>query len=192
MSERQLREAIAEHGKRLVETGLVQGTWGNLSARLDEQFMLVTPSGLDYLCLAPADIVRVDLFTFAYESSNGRRPTTEKRFHSAIYRARPEVNAVIHTHAEYCGVFAAAHRPLPASTPEQLRLFGGDVRCAAHALPSTARLTRFALAALDGRSACLLANHGAICIGSSLAAAFAVCGAAEAAARTALCGNGDG
>ena len=190
MSEQQLREAIVEYGRRLVETGLVQGTWGNLSARLDSQSMLVTPSGLDYLCLAPDDIVRVDLATLTYESANGRRPTSEKRFHRAIYRARPEANAIIHTHAEYCGVFAAAHRPLPAITPEQLRLFGGDIRCAAHALPSTARLTRLALAALDGRSACLLANHGALCVGNGLAAAFAVCEAAEEAARAALCGNG--
>ena len=190
MSEQALREAIVEYGRRLVETGLVQGTWGNLSARLDSQYMLVTPSGLNYLLTTPGDIVRDDLDTLVYESLNGRRPTSEKRFHRAIYLAHPEANAIIHTHAEYCGVFAAAHRPLPAVTPEQLQLFGGDVRCASHALPSTARLTRLALAALDGRGACLLANHGALCLGADFTAAFAVCEAVEEAARVALCGNG--
>lgn len=178
--ERALREDVVAYGKKLVEQGLVQGTWGNLSARLDEASMLVTPSGLDYRLLTSDDIVRVAFDTLAYDGS--RKPTSESRLHRDIYAARPEVGAIIHTHAAHCGVFGAARAALPACD--------GGVRCAPHALPSTKPLSRHALAALEGQNACLLANHGMICCGEELAEAFAGCEALERAAAERLNATG--
>jgi len=173
--ERALREDVVAYGKKLVERGLVQGTWGNLSARLDEASMLVTPSGLDYRLLTPDDIVRVAFDKLAYDGA--RKPTSESRLHRDIYAAKPEIGAIIHTHAAHCGVFGAAHAALPA--------YDG-IRCAAHALPSTKPLSRHVLAALDGKTACLLANHGVVCCGADLSEAFAGCEALERAAAERL------
>ena len=86
-----------------METGLVQGTWGNLSIRLDDKYMLVTPSGLDYTRLTPADMVKVNISTLAYEGS--LKPTSEKGLHAEVYKQRPDAGAVIHTHSKYCCVF---------------------------------------------------------------------------------------
>lgn len=180
MIEHELREAIVACGRMLVETGLVQGTWGNIAVRLDERHMLVTPSGLDYLALTADDIVKVELSTLAYISK--RKPTSEKRLHQAVLRARPDVGAVIHTHSPDCSVLAAAGATLPAVTAEMRSLVGGDARTAAHALPSTGKLSRVALAALEGRNACLLANHGVLCCGRDLNAAYRVCVVMEEAA----------
>lgn len=180
MTEHELREAIIACGRKLVETGLVQGTWGNIAVRLDEQHMLVTPSGLDYLVLTAEDIVKVDIQTLTYTS--GRKPTSEKRLHQAVLRARPDVGAVIHTHSPDCSVLAAAGAALPAMTAEMRSLVGDGARTAAHALPSTGKLSRVALAALEGRNACLLANHGVLCCGRDLGEAYRVCEVMEEAA----------
>lgn len=97
-----------DYGKQLVTSGLVQGTWGNLSVRLDDTYMLVTPSGLDYARLTPADMVKVNMRTLAYEGD--LKPTSEKSLHAAIYHNRPDIGGIIHTHAKYCCVYAAARR----------------------------------------------------------------------------------
>ncbi|MEG2770255.1 MAG: class II aldolase/adducin family protein [Oscillospiraceae bacterium] len=178
--EQELRQAVVEYGKRLVETGLVQGTWGNIAVRLDDNYMLVTPSGLDYLHLTPDDVVKVNLENLEYDGA--RKPTSEKKMHRAILNARPDAMAVIHTHSVDCGVFAAAGVSLPAATEKMKTLVGGEMRCAPHALPSTGRLSDVAVKALDGRNGCLLQNHGVICCGKDLANAFAICEAAEEAA----------
>lgn len=180
MIERELREAIVACGRKLVATGLVQGTWGNIAVRLDERNMLVTPSGLDYLSLTVDDIVKVDIETLAYASR--RKPTSEKKLHQAVLRARPDVGAVVHTHSPDCSVIAAAGTTLPAMTEEMRSLVGDGARTAAHALPSTGKLSKVALAALEGRNACLLANHGVLCCGRDLDEAYRVCEVMEEAA----------
>ena len=106
MNEMEVREKLVDYGKRLVATGLVQGTWGNLSMRLDEGHMLVTPSGLDYNRLTPMDMVKVDITTLEYEGN--QKPTSEKGLHAEFFRRRPEGGAVIHTHSKFASVFAAA------------------------------------------------------------------------------------
>lgn len=180
MTEQELREAIVACGRRLAATGLVQGTWGNIAVRLDQRNMLVTPSGLDYLALTAEDIVKVDLDTLAYASR--RKPTSERKLHQAVLTARPNVGAVIHTHSPDCSVLAAAGASLPAVTDEMRALVGDGAMTAPHALPSTARLSRVALAALEGRNACLLANHGVLCCGRDLDEAYRICEVMEGAA----------
>lgn len=171
--ESELRQQIVDYGKRLMEEGLVQGTWGNLAVRLDEAHMLVTPSGLDYRMLSPDDVVKVELETMRYESE--RKPTSEKQLHRDLFLARPDVGAAIHTHAKNCGVFAAARKAVCPAEGEMLL-------CAPHALPSTKKLSRVAIKALGDRSACLLMNHGVLCCGADLRQAYEGCKSSEQAA----------
>lgn len=114
MIEKTAGEILAKFGKKLVETDLVQGTWGNLSLRLDEKYMMVTPSGLDYTRLTPSDMVKVDINSLEY--AGDLKPTSEKGIHGGIYGSRPDVGAVIHTHSKYCAVFAAARKAVPIET----------------------------------------------------------------------------
>ena len=178
--ERVLREQIISYGRRLQDEGLLQGTWGNLAVRYDERYMLCTPSGLDYRLLTPDDIVKVELSTLEYGEQ--RKPTSEKRLHRDVFAARADVGAVIHTHAKRCGVFAAARQSICCIDGEMKRLVGDEMRCAGHVLPSTKKLSRVALKALGNRNGCLLMNHGVICCGADLEAAYLACKAAEDAA----------
>ena len=178
--ERELRGQIISYGRRLQDEGLLQGTWGNLAVRYDERYMLCTPSGLDYRLLTPDDIVKVELATLEY--GNQRKPTSEKRLHRDVFAARADIGAVIHTHAKRCGVFAAARQSICCIDGEMKRLVGDEMRCAGHALPSTKKLSRVALKALGNRNGCLLMNHGVICCGADLEAAYLACKAAEDAA----------
>lgn len=182
--EREIRAQIVEAGKRLLDEGLLQGTWGNLAVRLDEQYMLCTPSGMDYRLLAPEDIVKVELGTLSY--GDQRKPTSEKRLHRDIFAARADVGAVIHTHAKLCGVFAAARKSICCIEGVKKQLVGGEMRCAGHALPSTKKLSKVALGALGSRNGCLLMNHGVICCGTDLETAYLTCKAAEEAAAQQL------
>ena len=124
--EHEYRENLVVYGKKLLETGLVQGTYGNLSVRRDERSMLVTPSGLDYAGLQPKDMVKVNLETLVWEGS--LRPTSEKGLHGEIYRVRRDVGAVIHTHSKYCAIFAAARKDVPIEDVKVQEIFGKTVK----------------------------------------------------------------
>ena len=178
--EQTLRESIVRYGNRLVEEGLVQGTWGNLAVRLDETYMLCTPSGIAYHLLTPDDIVKVELSTLDY--GDQRKPTSEKRLHRDLFVAKPDTGAVIHTHAKLCGVFAAARKPICCISGEMKALIGKEMQCAGHALPSTKKLSKVALQAMGNRNGCLLMNHGVLCCGADLEKAYLACKAAEEAA----------
>ncbi len=182
--EQLLREQIVEYGKRLSEEGLVQGTWGNIAVRLDETHMLVTPSGLDYRFLTADDVVRVELETLDYGAQ--RKPTSEKRLHRDVFAFRGTANACIHTHSRYCGVFAAARKPVCCISGEMKRFVGSEMCCAPHALPSTKKLSKVAIRALGRNNGCLLMNHGVLCCGNSLDEAYQTCKAAEQAAKEQL------
>ena len=166
-----LRKMLVEYGKKLVNSGLVQGTWGNLSVRVDDKYMLATPSGLDYMRLTPSDMVKVNIDTLEYEG--GLKPTSEKGLHAAVYKNRPDVGAIIHTHAKYCSVYAAAHKDLPVP-PEKdgAAEFSNPVRLAAYALPGTKALMKNTAAAVGQNSGAIMANHGMIVCGGSLEETF--------------------
>lgn len=171
--ELELREKLVAYGNKLVETGLVQGTWGNLSIRLDDQYMLVTPSGLDYSRLTPADMVKVNLQTLKHEGS--LKPTSEKSLHAEIYLRRPDINGVIHTHSTYCSVFAAAHKPLPVEDPEMQDLFGNEIPLAKYGSPGSKKLMQNTVDAFGGGFGCIMTAHGMICGGETIEKAFDYC-----------------
>lgn len=174
-SEASLRAQLVAYGRQLVSCGLVQGTWGNLSARLDESHMLVTPSGLDYMRLTPADMVKVNIDSLKYEGI--LKPTSEKGLHAAIYRNRPEIGGIIHTHSKYCSVYAAARIDLPireenAASDTDICVFTDPVRLAAYALPGTKALMKNTAAAVGNNCGAIMAGHGMIVCGTDLTAAF--------------------
>ena len=98
---------VKDAGVRMLEENLVQGTWGNISIRLDEKHALVTPSGLDYVVMTPDDLPVVDIETL--EWTGPRKPTSERKIHAAILRARPEINVVLHSHPTWGATFASTH-----------------------------------------------------------------------------------
>jgi L-fuculose-phosphate aldolase len=173
-SEQRVRMAIVATALAMNALGINRGKSGNVSARLvDAGFdgFLVTPTGLPYEQTTPDDIVAM---TLDGEVHGKRLPSSEWRFHRDIYVARPDANAVVHTHAPFATTLACLHRGIPAFHYMIAVAGGRDVRCAPYATFGTEELSNHALAALDGRRACLLANHGMIAIGSSLEAALAL------------------
>jgi len=172
MDVRAAQELLCAMGRRLLETGLVAGTWGNISVRLDESAMAITPTAGDYRTLRPADIPVVAL---ADGTFTGEKPSSEWRLHAAIYAERRDAQAVIHTHSMNASTVAAARRDVPPILDDLAQIIGPGVRCAPYALPSTRRIVRVTLKALRGRNAALLANHGAVCIGRDLEEAFTCC-----------------
>lgn len=144
--------------------GLNQGTAGNLSVRVPGG-LLITPSGLPYDEMAPADIVMLD----EGGTPHGRlAPSSEWHFHLGIMRARPEVNAVLHAHSMFATTLACLRRGIPSFHYMIAVAGGADIRCAPYATFGTEALSRHVLEALQGRKACLLANHGLVAVGASL------------------------
>lgn len=176
-----LRQEIIDGGLRLVAEGLVARTWGNISIRVDDTHMLITPSGRTYEDLTPADIVLVNYHTSKHEGNI--KPSSEKELHCEIYRTRKNISAVIHTHQMNASTVAAAHREVPPILDDMAQIIGPSVRVAAYALPSTKKITMKTVKALKGRNAALMANHGAVCIGRNLDEAFVVCQVLEKACK---------
>ena len=173
------RRAVIAAARSLVDLGLTQNTSGNVSLRDGDGF-LVTPTGMPAPLLRPADIVAMD---FAGNSRGRRLPSSEWRFHRDIMAARPDVQAVVHAHAPYSTALSCLRRGIPAFH-YMVAVAGGDsIRCGRYATFGTQALSRAAIAALRGRRACLLANHGLIATGATLDKALALAVEVEALAR---------
>jgi L-ribulose-5-phosphate 4-epimerase len=178
--EAEKRKEIVECGIKMVDEGLVQGTWGNISARLDNEYMLVTPSGMDYHSTNIDDIVKVNMDTMDY--ADQRKPTSEKGIHSAILKMKPNCNAVIHTHPYECSVFAATGKELEVDDIVKSSTLG-NIEVIAHAMPGTKKLTKGVVKAMENRNACIMANHGVVCCGEDLKQVLNICRALEIAAN---------
>jgi L-fuculose-phosphate aldolase len=166
------QQVVLEAGKKLLKDQLVSGTWGNVSVRIDDNSMAITPSGIPYEELRSADIVIVDYKTLKFEGS--KKPSSEKALHAEVYKTRKKINAVIHTHQMNASTVAAARREVPPILDDLAQIIGPSVRVADYALPSTKKIVKATLKALKGRNAALMANHGAICLGRNLEEAFLV------------------
>jgi L-fuculose-phosphate aldolase len=162
MQDADLRRRMVETCRKMNSCGINQGTSGNLSVRSGTGF-LVTPSSLPYEAMEPDDIVEMD-FDGSY---HGRRPSSEWRIHRDILASRPDVGAVLHCHSVYATTLACHHRTIPAFHYMVGVAGGTTIRCAAYATFGTQGLSEAALAALDGRTACLLGQHGQIALGAS-------------------------
>ncbi len=161
-----LRQAIIDQCLFMNASGLNQGTSGNISVRAGDR-MLITPSATPYADLTPNLICAMPL-DGAGAWDGPRKPSTEWRFHLDILNARPEVNAIVHTHSVHATALAMLRREIPACHYMVAAFGGANVRCAPFAIYGTKALSDLALAALENRTACLLANHGAIALGETL------------------------
>ena len=167
MTEAEARQGIIEASREMNATGLNQGTSGNVSVRHGGT-MLITPSATPYDRMQSEMIVAMPMEGEYGAWSGPLKPSTEWRFHLDILRSRPEVGAVVHAHPPFCTTLAVTRRGIPACH-YMIAAFGGtDVRCAPYATFGTAELSAHTLTALDGRTACLLANHGMIVCGPTL------------------------
>jgi L-fuculose-phosphate aldolase len=176
-AERALREAIIATAREMNALGINRGKSGNVSARLvNDRFSgyLVTPTGLPYAETTIEDVVALPLAGDERDAIGTRLPSSEWRFHRDIYRARPEVGAIVHTHAPFATTLACLDRDIPPFHYMVAVAGGHDVRCAPYATFGTQALSDHAVTALAGRRACLLAQHGMIATGGSLTQALAL------------------
>ncbi|MDX8458881.1 L-fuculose-phosphate aldolase [Mesorhizobium humile] len=179
VSDRDVRQAIIDACIEMNALGINQGTSGNISCRHGEG-MLISPTSTPYDMLQPEDIV---FMGWDGEVDGRLPPSSEWRFHLDIMKARPEVNAVVHAHPIYCTTIAIMGRKIPAIHYMVAVAGGSDIRCAPYATFGTAELSAHAVEALRDRKACLLAQHGMIAVGSSLAQAMWLAVEVETLAR---------
>lgn len=176
MSEHALRAAVVAACQELTRRGLTHGTSGNIGLRRDEQRFFISPSGMSYDALESDDIPLMDLDGRWF---GRRRPSSEWRFHRDIFKARTEIGAIIHTHSQNATALACTGRGIPAFHYMVAVAGGPDIRCAPYHTFGTQELSDAVVAALEGRKACLLANHGVIAVGADLPAALALAGEVE-------------
>lgn len=175
-----LRRGIIDTVRSFAALGLGVGTAGNVSVRVPGG-LLITPTGVPYGELRPADIVT--LSEDGAVRAGRLAPSSEWRFHRDILRTRVDAGAVVHVHSAFATALACTRRDIPAFH-YMVAVAGGDsIRCARYATFGTAALSRHALRALDGRRACLLANHGQIALGADLPDALAMAQEVEELAR---------
>ena len=173
------RQSIIDACRQMNHLGINQGTSGNISLRHGEG-MLITPTSVPYDAMQPDQIVFMKLDG---APAAGQRPSSEWRFHRDILKARPEVNAVVHAHPPFSTILAIMGMEIPP-VHYMIACAGGDtIPCAPYATFGTEELSRHAVAALEDRSACLLAHHGMIAIGTSLAKAMWLAVEVETLAR---------
>jgi L-fuculose-phosphate aldolase len=162
---RSLRRQIIETARRMNAIGINQGKSGNVSTRVGKSGFLITPSALAYAKMRAEDIVEVR-FNGALQGK--RRASTEWRLHRDVYAKRSDVGAIIHAHSIYATTLACLRRDIPAVHYMVAAAGGASIRCAPYATVGTQELSDRAVAALNGRKACLLANHGMVVVGSTL------------------------
>ena len=180
MSQKKLRKEIISTVRKFNSTALSMGTSGNLSVRGKKGF-LITPSGMPYDEMQESDLLLLDIDGELVGQKG--TPSSEWRIHRDIYLNRPEINAVVHVHSQYATAISCTRQTIPAFHYE-VALAGGDfIRCADYATFGTQELSDNAMAALKDRSACLLANHGQLALGSSLKAAFKLAQVVEVLAK---------
>jgi L-ribulose-5-phosphate 4-epimerase len=168
LAEGELRQAILGVARRMVASGLVKGTSGNVSGRLpDANRCLVTPSGVDYGTMRAEDLVLVDLTT-GRPVSSALKPSVDTPIHVAIYRARPEAGACIHTHSPYAAAFSTVGRDIPPLITESAGYLGGAVRVMEYVRPARSDTGELVAAGLGADRAVLLPNHGVVAVGEDL------------------------
>lgn len=170
MNEPELRAVLSKTARQTVMQGLNQGASGNVSVRLRDGF-LITPSGLPNDTLEPAQMVFVDM---EGQAGGGLKPSSEWRIHRDLYRARPEVAAVVHAHSPHAVSLSCLRQGIPAFHYMVAAAGGKDIRCAGYATFGTQALSDWVLAALQDRRACLMANHGMVAVGAGLDTALAL------------------
>lgn len=167
------RGDIVDAGKKMLSSGLTVGTWGNISiCDRENNRVYLTPSGMPYNSLVVDDIPVLTINGDVIDAK--RKPTIEKDLHLGVYQNFKTAGAVIHTHPKWSMIFSCIHKEIPLVCDEAAQILSGSVKCAEYALPGSAELAKNCIKALKHSNACLLASHGAVCVGTSLSDAFNV------------------
>lgn len=182
------KQVVLETSRKMLEKGLVAGTSGNVSIRLPvdggRQLLAITPSSMHYDLMQVDDIQVVD---FQGETIEGNlRPSTETVLHIGIYKARTDVNAIVHTHSMSASAVAVAGMDIPPILVDQAVFLGGEIKLARHYTTGNRDQVPDVLAALEDRNAVLLTNHGAVGMGVNMREAFIACELIEKTAGTYL------
>ena len=179
------RTIVVQAAQQLLRLGLVAATSGNVSMRLEgdekEGLIAVTPAGTDYETMTPDDIVVVDYDVDVVEGETV--PSSESLTHVAVYKARRDISAVIHTHSIYASVLAVAGVALPPILDELVAYLGGPVEVAEYGFPSTEDLGEKAIQAMGERNAVFIRNHGVLAAGRDMPDALRACELVERAAQ---------
>ncbi len=171
MQYKEERDQLIIYGKKMIDENLIKGSGGNISIYIPEdKRMLITPSGMDYHTITPKDIVVMDLEGNVV--GGDRKPSSEYQMHTVFYKRRDDIQAIVHCHSMFASTIATLHWDLPAAY-YLIAVSGGEsVRCAPYATYGTQELADNAYTAMVDRYAVLLANHGMLTGGSSLAQAY--------------------
>jgi L-fuculose-phosphate aldolase len=184
-SEQELREQLVGYARRMLASGLVRGTSGNLSARPSgADWCLVTPSGVDYETMRADDVVKVDLA--GEPLAGGLRPSVDTPVHVAVYRRRPDVASVIHTHSPHAAAFSSLHRDVPPLITESAGFLGGPVRVMAYVPPARPDTGDLVAAGLGADRAVLLPNHGVVAVGEDVRKSYTAAAQVEESAHIAF------
>lgn len=176
-----IKKEVLETSIKMQKTGLAVGTWGNISARVDQHRMIITPSGMGYDILKPEDMVLANIDDLSYVGK--LKPSVEFPLHAGIYKVRPEISAIIHTHSVNASSIAAARKDIPPILDDMVQIVGGSIRITEYALPGSEQIVKNTLKKLEGRTAVILANHGPICLGRNLDEALITSQIVEKAAK---------
>lgn len=179
--EKEARELVIQAGHRLVESGLVARTWGNISARISSTHFVITPSGLAYENLRPEQLVKVRIDDCSYEGDV--KPSSEKGIHAAAYLHRPDAGFVIHTHQDYASCVGIGGEDLAGLKHPVL---GDQIPCAAYGMPSTKKLqcnVDSVMVKYPTANVILMRNHGALCMARDFDRAFELAQALEEVSR---------
>jgi len=180
-SAQEIKEAVLRSAKEMLRSGLVEGTSGNLSGRLPDGNVVMTPSSLDYEQMELEDLVVVDPDGEVLEGE--RAPTTEKALHLAYLRAHDDIGGVIHSHAMFASMFAVTRQPLPCVIEEFDVFVGGEVPVAGYELTGSDELGEEVARWVESRGAVLMANHGLLTVGKDIENAMKVAHLVERTAQ---------
>ncbi len=161
-----IKRKVLETSIKMSKMGLAAGTWGNVSARVDKHYLIITPSGINYNVLKPEDMILANIHDLSYKGK--LKPSVEFPLHAEIYKARPEINAVMHTHSINASSIAAARKDIPPILDDMVQIVGGSIRITEYALPGSEQMVKNAVKKLENRNAIILANHGPVCLGRNL------------------------
>ncbi|MFL7838464.1 MAG: class II aldolase/adducin family protein [Candidatus Promineifilaceae bacterium] len=177
-----LKQLLVETGIKMLQEGLTVGTWGNISVRDPETGLIyISPSGMNYCEIQAADIVVLDSEINVVDGF--RIPSVERGMHVTVYNARPDVNAVIHTHPLYSTVLGVNGMELPGISEDFVQIVGDKIICSEYALPGTMELAHNAVKGLGDYNAVLLPNHGTLNVGPNMPMAMTICHVVEKTAH---------
>lgn len=181
MTKKEIKEAVLSVAKEMIACGLVEGTAGNVSARLPDGNVILTPSSIDYKTMTLDDLVVTDIDGNVLEGE--RTPTTEKSLHLACLRKHQNIGAVMHCHAMFATMFAIVRQPIPCVIEEFDVYVGGDVPVAEYKMTGSDALAEEVSNWVEDKGAVLMANHGLLCVGKDPVDALKVAKLVERTAK---------